>query len=1182
MKLSVVMMIKNESKHLERCLTSVKPILSAIEAELVIVDTGSEDDSVAIAKRYTDKVYSHPWNNDFAAMRNITINYASGKWIFVLDGDEVIENPEEFINFFKSGNDRKFNTGIIRMKNYTTENETKYTLALIPRLFKKDKDFGYIGAIHEQAKLKEPVCYLDANVLHYGYNSADTELMERKFSRNIQILKNELKKDPENIYYWFQIAQSYAAHGDNEEALSADLMAYEFAKRQEKLSDNMYIYTHLALVYFSSKKYDELEKICLEALAIKDGYIDFYYFLAKAQQQLLKNMEAINSYHVYLDMVNHYESYPGSKDIRVFTCTIDSYENAYADLCTLYYKNKQYEKVLEYKDKIKAHDLLNIALPSIISAYIKLNKYSELKDFYDSIILVEYEKLMNDFTNNLENEMSSLSKEEKDIIIDIFSNGESVYSLLNLIRTADELEEISSNITYIERIEKQDFNKLPLYYGEILYYLLKCKHLSISILNHMRDTALDAYFNFLIMRYKKQCADLVVSYIQENIVVDTIDNIMIRKSLRKLLLLSGIFKGERYGQIFIDYIQDGIKYINYVYNKDIIIDEQIYYVKNDEEAMFIYMDRAKEIMTKDKVEYIRYLKKALNAYPEMVKGIELLMKDITEITGNDKVSLDEFEDYKKQFKESIQAFIEKGLLDDVKAMLVEYEKIVKDDIDIYSIKGVIAIMEGDMVAAEKILLEGIDIDAQNFDLLYNLGYFYQSNNQNESAIKYFKKAFQNANGESDLNSIYEILQELGVQESRQGLLKSKAPTTSIIILTYNNLKYNKQCIESIRKYTKEGTYEIIVVDNQSTDGTADWLKKQKDIKVILNDENFGFPKGCNQGIELADKDNDILLLNNDTVVTPNWLINLEKCLYSEKTVGAVGAITNSCSNNQAIPVRYSNINDMIDFAKSNNISNPSKWEERLRLVGFCMLIKNEVVEKVGLLDEIFSPGNFEDDDYSFRIRKEGYKLILCKDSFIHHYGSASFGKEANKFKDLLIINREKFIKKWGVDPYSIVELKNNISNVMEKIDKLQSTEQNLKIVNPNKAIKDRKMRFLLRRIENHIHYDESIFEVINELQNKRYQSKEVIQIIQTHIINKEMVLNEIALGCYREGMVNIAIEMLMKSYEINSQNLDTVYNLSYISYKLGDIETAMTFLKSTKDKDDSIVNLMNEIMGEHQ
>ncbi len=71
------------------------------------------------------------------------------------------------------------------------------------------------------------------------------------------------------------------------------------------------------------------------------------------------------------------------------------------------------------------------------------------------------------------------------------------------------------------------------------------------------------------------------------------------------------------------------------------------------------------------------------------------------------------------------------------------------------------------------------------------------------------------------------------------------------------------CVDSIRKYTKENTYEIIVVDNNSTDGTREWLKEQKDIVVILNDENVGFPKGCNIGIDASVIDNDILFLNNN-------------------------------------------------------------------------------------------------------------------------------------------------------------------------------------------------------------------------------------------------------------------------------------------------------------------------------
>ncbi|WP_297425177.1 glycosyltransferase [Clostridium sp.] len=237
--------------------------------------------------------------------------------------------------------------------------------------------------------------------------------------------------------------------------------------------------------------------------------------------------------------------------------------------------------------------------------------------------------------------------------------------------------------------------------------------------------------------------------------------------------------------------------------------------------------------------------------------------------------------------------------------------------------------------------------------------------------------------------------------------------TSIIILTYNNLDYNRICLESIKEYTPNGTYEIVVVDNNSTDGTKEWLKEQNDIKIILNDENVGFPKGCNIGIESAEKENDILLLNNDTKVTPKWLDNLKACLYSDDKIGATASITNYCSNYQSINVPYTNMEEMLRFAEENNISSKEKWEEKARLVAFCMLIKREVIDKIGNLDERFTPGNFEDDDLSMRIIEAGYKLMLCNDSFIHHFGSTSFKQEYTKFYNILKTNTQKFEEKWG-------------------------------------------------------------------------------------------------------------------------------------------------------------------------
>ncbi|MGM7702951.1 glycosyltransferase [Pseudalkalibacillus sp. Hm43] len=237
--------------------------------------------------------------------------------------------------------------------------------------------------------------------------------------------------------------------------------------------------------------------------------------------------------------------------------------------------------------------------------------------------------------------------------------------------------------------------------------------------------------------------------------------------------------------------------------------------------------------------------------------------------------------------------------------------------------------------------------------------------------------------------------------------------TSIVILTYNQLEYTKLCIDSIRRYTKPGTYEMIIVDNHSTDGTPEWLHEQDDLKVIYNSVNEGFPKGCNQGIEISNGDN-ILLLNNDTIVTYKWLENLTDCLYSSDNIGAVGPVTNNCSYYQAIKVNYNDIDQMQTFARNYNQQN-CDWEERIKLIGFCLLFKKELVHKIGYLDERYTPGNFEDDDYSYRIKQCGYKLMLVRNTFIHHFGSISWKDDPYQYTELMTINAKKFYDKWGFE-----------------------------------------------------------------------------------------------------------------------------------------------------------------------
>lgn len=247
--------------------------------------------------------------------------------------------------------------------------------------------------------------------------------------------------------------------------------------------------------------------------------------------------------------------------------------------------------------------------------------------------------------------------------------------------------------------------------------------------------------------------------------------------------------------------------------------------------------------------------------------------------------------------------------------------------------------------------------------------------------------------------------------------------TSIIILSYNTQKMTQLCIESIRRHTRDGAYEIIVVDNASTDGSLKYLRAQRDVRLIENRINRGFPAGCNQGLHAA-KGDELLFLNSDTVVTPRWLDNMKRALYSAEDIGAVSCVTNSCSNLQQISVSYETLEEMERMADGHNVSDPAKWYPWLMLVGFAFLMKRSAYECAGGFDEAFSPGNYEDADLSIRLRLAGYDLLLCKDTFIHHFGSASFlqNKSAEElaareeaYEGLISKNQSMFLQKWNLD-----------------------------------------------------------------------------------------------------------------------------------------------------------------------
>jgi len=240
---------------------------------------------------------------------------------------------------------------------------------------------------------------------------------------------------------------------------------------------------------------------------------------------------------------------------------------------------------------------------------------------------------------------------------------------------------------------------------------------------------------------------------------------------------------------------------------------------------------------------------------------------------------------------------------------------------------------------------------------------------------------------------------------------------SIVIPAHNQLAFSRECIYSIKANT-EHPYKLILVDNGSTDGTRRFFESVPDATVVHSDDNKGFAGGVNLG--LAHAEGHVLLLNNDTIVPRGWLGRLVRALRSDDGIGMVGPMSNCVSGPQQINnLSLKNMDAINAQAEALYAREGDKLVPTLRLVGFCLLIRDSVFSQVGLFDESYKTGNFEDDDYCLQVNRLGYRLAIACGSFVFHYGSRTFnalGITDQAWDDLLERNREIFQQKWQVNP----------------------------------------------------------------------------------------------------------------------------------------------------------------------
>lgn len=249
---------------------------------------------------------------------------------------------------------------------------------------------------------------------------------------------------------------------------------------------------------------------------------------------------------------------------------------------------------------------------------------------------------------------------------------------------------------------------------------------------------------------------------------------------------------------------------------------------------------------------------------------------------------------------------------------------------------------------------------------------------------------------------------------------------SICVTGYNKLDYTKRCVKSLLQNIPEGlNYELILVNHGSNDGTKEYfesIRPHKQLDIAVNGGGLGSNARIAEG-------EFVLGISNDTIITPGAIENLLACIRSDPRIARAVPTTPNISNLQSIPAQYSTWEELVDFARKNNRLDPCRWEQRVRLCDPIAISRSSVARSAGGLcpngwfyshhPTHSNPFSFPDDRISLLLRRHGYKLMLVKNAYCHHFGSVTLKDEITKQNEQKYYaeGRQEFNHMFQVDPW---------------------------------------------------------------------------------------------------------------------------------------------------------------------
>ena len=687
MILTIGMIVKNEEKYLEQCLTAIKPILENVDCELIIADTGSTDRTVEIAQKFTDNVFYFEWIKDFAAARNSTLEKAKGEWYMFLDADEIFKSCGEIIYFFNSGEYKKYNSASYIVRNYLNSDskQSLFTDFVAPRLTKIRPETTFFKPIHESlSTYGSPIKIINDIADHYGYCYSDDNPEEEKFRRNSELLLKRFEEESKSGMIYLQLCECYLGR-DSEKATEYLEEGIRFCKQNNDLTLPT-LYDRKANLLYDLKEYQKVLDVCDEYFAmdksIRPGVLGTDVEISAIRAMSLLRVdradeaadEFVRYFDLYKDFVNGKlytkDTYNGSMYLAT-----ESYFLVYLiNMCQACIKSDRFNLASEYIKSlpISKYSFDYDSIKCMATIALDIAEHFEYKD------TDKYYRQFNDygktiFCNIIRNRIFNSNEPQKLI---------NAYASLN---PSDKVISAAAEI-YSDYFEGRDIEANRLYslaekvnvndYPEILYILID-RNMDISRFIKLENCNIRLCVN-LCYRCLPKFHNKIENYNIENITDYTVLPdaaklfLYALKSAIYVKFAGGIFGNRNLDKLFELYASAGVKYTEACGGEELPEDIK--------EALFA--DRIVNFRKAKKYrECIAEMKNMIVAYPEAAPVISEYQKlVVSEYERNrPKTELEQLAD---AVKSNIRSYVSMGNMAAALHTLNEYKKINPSDPEI--------------------------------------------------------------------------------------------------------------------------------------------------------------------------------------------------------------------------------------------------------------------------------------------------------------------------------------------------------------------------------------------------------------------------------------------------------------------------------------------------------------------